>query len=551
MKFELLKIRKVSVLVIIGVLLGVGMIPIINGNPVNTSDNKNANFGLNIATKVVQAKLHELDKTDLSIAKSTPIINEKGITLFYVYNLNPKGYIVVSGSYDLPPIITYSFTSNFFVFNDANPLYSMLCSDITLRLESIQKLPEKMIQERRIQWDSYLSENLINSGGFEQWPPEGATSTGGWLETSWTQEEPYNNFCPLDKSSGERSVAGCPSIAMAMILDYYKTTNNVVFNDSDDYRHIYGGNNYWIDNDYVLYDFPSFPTLNGYLATLSSHYQNQTPTTDTDVAALTFACGVAAKQVYGSAGSGTFSVNQAFAAYKKFHCTTCILLQDADSNVYGRLAKNMIDAMPAHLAIVDESWTSGHNLVVDGYNTENFFHLNFGWGGAYNSWYLLPDEIPYGLTVLEGVIVDIMYDHVGPQVRCDESIHLTNITPGAVITESFTVENVGTSGSLLDWEISSYPDWGTWTFTPSSGTSLSPEQGAVTISVSIVAPEKNSKDYSGYIKVTNTDDPTDCYIIQITLATPYEHDSYILNILQALMERFPNAFPILRFLLHH
>ena len=548
--FELGRIRKILVLILIGGLLGAGMTPIINGNQIRISDNKSAFIGLNTATKVVQAKLYELDKTDFSVIKSTQINNEQGKTLFYVYNLIPQGYIVVSGSYNLPPVIAYSFTSNFFIYNDANPLYSMLFSDITLRLENIQKLPEKIIQERHLQWDSYRIENPIASSGFEQWPPEGTTSTDGWLETSWTQGEPYNNLCPLDKTNGGRSVAGCPSITMAMIIDYYKTTNNIVFNDSDDYHHIYGGNNYWIDNDYISYDFPSFPILNGYLTTLNSHYQNQTPTTDTDIAALIFACGVAAKQVYGSDGSGTFSVNQAFTAYKKFHCTTCTLLQDTDSNVYGRLAKNMIDAMPAHLAVVDESWTTGHNLVVDGYNTDDFFHLNFGWGGAYNGWYLLPDDLPYGLTVLEGVIIDIMYDHIGPQVQCDGSIHLTNTTPEATITESFTVENVGTSGSLLNWEITSYPDWGTWTFTPSSGKSLTPEQGPVTINVSIVAPEKKNREYSGYLKVTNTDNPTDCYIVQITLATPYKPDLYFLDILQALMERFPNAFPILRLLLN-
>jgi hypothetical protein len=337
---------------------------------------------------------------------------------------------------------------------------------------------------------------------------------------------------------------------MAMILDYYKTTNHVMFNDSDGYYHNYGGNTYWIDNDHVSYDFPSFPTLNGYLATLSSHYQNQTPTTDTDVAALTFACGVAAQQVYSSQGSGTFGVDQALAAYRKFHCTTCTLLHDTDSNVYGRLAKNMIDALPAHLAVVDEGWTKGHNLVVDGYNTDDFYHLNFGWGGRYNGWYFLPDEIPYGLTVLEGVIVDIMDDHVGPQVRCNGSIRLTNITPGATISDSFTVENAGTPGSLLHWEITGYPDWGTWTFTPSSGTSLTPEQGSITINVSVVAPAKKNREYSGYIKVTNTDNPTDCYIVQITLATPYKPHSFLFDILQALMERFPHAFPLLHFLNH-
>jgi hypothetical protein len=458
---------------------------------------------------------------------------------------------VVSGSLNLPPIIAYSFTSNFQDGTNANPLYDMLFADITLRLENVQKLPKKIIQERYLEWNSYIEENPIVIGRFEQWPPEGTTSTGGWLETSWTQQAPYNNFCPLDKANGGRSVAGCPSIAMAMILDYHKTTNDVMFNDSDDYHHNYGGNNYWIDNDYVSYNFPSFPTLNGYLANLSSHYQNQTPTTDIDVAALTFACGVAAKQVYGSEGSGTFGVDQAFTAYRKFHCTTCTLIRDTDSNVYGRIAKNMIDALPAHLAVVDEGWTKGHNLVVDGYNTDDFYHLNFGWGGVYNGWYLLPDEIPYGVTVLEGVIVDIMNNNVGPQVRCNGSIHLTNITPGTTITENFTVENAGSPASFLHWEITSYPDWGNWTFTPSNGTSLTPEQGPVLIKVSIVAPEKKNREYSGYIKVTNTEKPTDCFIVQITLATPYKPHSFLLNILQDLMERFPHTFLMLRFLLNH
>lgn len=549
--FILPRIQKISVFVIIGIFLGTCLTSITNGNEITIHVNDNHAIGIDIATKVASGKLLDLNKNDFSILKSTAINNDKGETLFYIFDLNPKGYLIVSSSYDLPPVIAYSFTSNFQDKTNINPLYTMLFTDIMLRLENVQKIPEEIIQERHLQWNLFIEKNPIVSKAYEQWPPEGTTSSEGWLETSWTQNEPYNNFCPLDKINGGRSIAGCPSIAMAMILDYYKTTNNVTFNDSDDYHHIYGGNNYWIDNDYASYDFPSFPTLNGYLKTLNSHYQNQTPTTDNDVAALTFACGVAAKQVYGSDGSGTFSVNQAFAAYKKFQFTTCTLLRDTDSNVYGRLAKNMIDALPAHLAIVDESWTSGHNLVVDGYNTKNFYHLNFGWGGAFNTWYLLPDDIPYGLTVLEGVIVDIMYNHVGPQVRCNGSIHLTNVTPYATITQSFSVENSGSPGSQLQWEITSYPDWGTWTITPSNGTNLTPEQGPTTINVSMIAPEKQNKEYSGYIKVTNTKNPTDCHIVPITLSTPYKPDSHYVDILHFLMERFPNLFPLQRIFLNH
>ena len=73
----------------------------------------------------------------------------------------------------------------------------------------------------------------------------------------------------------------------------------------------------------------------------------------------------------------------------------------------------MMNALPAHIAVVDPGWTIGHNMVVDGYNTNDYYHINFGWGGSYNGWYLIPNGLPYGLTVVEGVIVDIIpHDHI-------------------------------------------------------------------------------------------------------------------------------------------
>ncbi len=138
--------------------------------------------------------------------------------------------------------------------------------------------------------------------------------------------------------------------------------------------------------------------LNTYLTTLQSHYEDQIPPTNTDKAAMTFACGVAATQVYDAQGSGTFGVNQAYDAYQRFNCTTISLLDEDDPDLYQRLSSNIKDAFPAHLAVVNEEWTSGHNLVVDGYNTDNYYHLNFGWGGSHNGWYFIPDEIPYGFN---------------------------------------------------------------------------------------------------------------------------------------------------------
>jgi hypothetical protein len=84
------------------------------------------------------------------------------------------------------------------------------------------------------------------------------------------------------------------------------------------------------------------------------------------------------------------------------------LLATSDADLFDRLKQNIKDTLPAHLAVVDESWSTGHNVVVDGYNTDEYYHLNFGWGGSYNGWCLLPEKIPYELTVIEGVVVDIM-----------------------------------------------------------------------------------------------------------------------------------------------
>jgi hypothetical protein len=75
---------------------------------------------------------------------------------------------------------------------------------------------------------------------------------------------------------------------------------------------------------------------------------------------------------------------------------------------------NMIDGLPAHLAVVTPQWDAGHNLVVDGYNTDGYYHMNFGWGGYADAWYDLPEELPYNLTVIEGLIVDIALASVHP-----------------------------------------------------------------------------------------------------------------------------------------
>ena len=360
---------------------------------------------LETATKLVIAKIaHSGKGSEFSISNIRAFGDSSG-TIFYAAELSPTGYMIVTADTELPPVIAYSFQDK---LDSEGDFFKILKFDIRNRMQCRDKIPPVMISQRKMQWDAFINGSPKDNLIFTQWPPAGTTSTGGWLETNWTQNPPYNQMCPMDPVTSARSYVGCPATAMAQILNYHRTTNHTVFDDGDDYYHNYAGRTYWIDNDYAANGFPSFPELNVFLDTLNVHFQNHILPTDQDKAALSFACGVAATQVFTSEGSGTFSVNQAYAAYQRFGCNTAELLFPTDSTLFDRLIQNMKDSLPAHFAIVDESNTTGHNVVVDGYNTDNYFHVNFGWGGSNNGWYLLPDEMPYSLTVIEGVVVDIL-----------------------------------------------------------------------------------------------------------------------------------------------
>ena len=136
-----------------------------------------------------------------------------------------------------------------------------------------------------------------------------------------------------------------------------------------------------------------------------------------------------------------------------------------------------------------------------------------------------------------------------PDLDCDGSLNWVDVTPGDTVTGDFVVMNIGDPGSLLNWEITDWPTWGNWTFTPLGGTGLKPEDGAFTVQVEVVAPEEQNQQFSGAVNIVNKDDATDTCRISVSLATPISHQVNNFPLLQRILELFPNAFPVLRNLL--
>lgn len=130
-----------------------------------------------------------------------------------------------------------------------------------------------------------------------------------------------------------------------------------------------------------------------------------------------------------------------------------------------------------------------------------------------------------------------------PAICCSGSINLLDVKPEAQLTGNFEVTNCGEAESYLNWAVSEYPDWGTgWEFTPESGTGLTPEEGSIEVYVEFIAPPDKGAEFSGVIKVENTDDPSDFCEIPVSITTPRNK---IQNNKSLFLERVLDRFPML------
>ena len=168
--------------------------------------------------------------------------------------------------------------------------------------------------------------------------------------------------------------------------------------------------------------------------------------------------------------------------------------------------------------------------------------------GLPESWIPIQDPLAGTQIDFAFVITTFIPPPPEPDLSCRGSLTWDEVQPGSTVTGTFEVGNIGEIGSLLNWKVDSWPTWGTWSFTPKNGTAL-PKGSWVNITATVIAPSEKPKEFSGKITVINTDDSTDFCEIDVTLKTPKIFDIQFLLFFGRLFKRFPNAFPILRYLI--
>jgi hypothetical protein len=173
-------------------------------------------------------------------------------------------------------------------------------------------------------------------------------------------------------------------------------------------------------------------------------------------------------------------------------------------------------------------------------NTKEFFMDHAVWRPPGAEWMMI-DGIDFAFVITGEPLPE-------PKLECNGSIIWNNVQPGTTVTNTFQIRNNGDPGSILNWQITGSPSYGTWSYSPSSGTGLLPNSW-IAITATCIAPNQGQTTFTGDITVCNSDDATECCTISTSLTTP-RYRSINIQFFDFLFSR-PYFLPMLKiFLLH-
>lgn len=207
---------------------------------------------------------------------------------------------------------------------------------------------------------------------------------------SWNQLKPFNDICPMDGT--ERSVAGCVATAMAIVMKHHEWP---VAGRGDKHYVAKARNIEICEQLGATYDWenmlPIYKKKNG--------IPQWSEAEGSAVAQLIYHCGVTVEMNYTSSSSGAFSDQVAGALINHFSYdkgTYIINRALYSETAWNEILQAEIDADRPLLYSGVTTQQEGHQFVIDGYDSDNYYHVNWGWGGRMNGYFLLtaldPDD---------------------------------------------------------------------------------------------------------------------------------------------------------------
>ena len=286
-------------------------------------------------------------------------------TYFYVFNAGNEGFVIVAGDDNVSPILGYSYEGAFDPNNippNAQKWLEGYKNEIRYVIEQEISATEQIQRE----WTDYYNNTprQVRKSG----------SVAPLVSTKWNQGTYYNAMCP--GSGNNKAVTGCVATAMAMIMKYW---NYPVMGSG--FRS-YNSQNYGTlsaNFGITTYDWNNMPNQ----LTASS-----TQTQKDAVATLMYHCGVSVNMNYSPSGSGAYTVGpapsseHALKTYFGYKNTLSGKNKSSytDANWKNLLKTELNNGRP--ILYSGHGSGGGHAFVCDGYDDNDFFHFNWGWGGT-------------------------------------------------------------------------------------------------------------------------------------------------------------------------
>ena len=337
----------------------------LQANPVDVATAKSLGVKFMKANTAIKAETAELTYTAYA---------ENGQAAFYVFALQPKGFVIVSADDRAKPILGYSTESNFTAqlpdglmtfFENYKAGFSQMFAN-----------NDERTAEAVTDWTSLAETGMLSSRKANR-------SVEPLLASIWNQTDLYNNMAPEDPSSvySGHCKSGCVANTMSQIMRYWEWP-----------RSGEGSHGYDADGNYGSYGWQEadFSAATYRYELMPDYLDFASPQDEVDATALLeYHAGVSVNMGYGPNASGAYSqdVGPAMESYFRFSSDYWHNYQEYSYTWEEDMVNNLDAGMPLYYA--SQGDVGGHAYVVDGYDDWYFFHVNWGWGGFDNGYYAI------------------------------------------------------------------------------------------------------------------------------------------------------------------
>jgi hypothetical protein len=327
---------------------------------------------------------------------------DNGMATAYVFNFN-GGFVAVSADDCYRPVLAYSDCGTFDYDNAPDGLKFML-GELSDDIERCVAENVPMTSDIACQWKNLEAFGLLH-------PDRNTPVVDVLIETKWDQGTPYNMYVPNGWPTG------CVATAMAQLMKYWEWP----VTGTGEHSYQWNGQTLSANFGETTYDWANMLNVYG-MGTI-------TPENKEAVALLMSHCGISVDMMYAPDGSGAFSVDVPIAISNYFSYSdhaTHIGRSGTYDDWIALLKTNLDQRIPIYYS--GQSSEGGHAFICDGYDADDFFHINYGWGGSGNAFILLNgDHFEY--TGSQAIIYDFVPDYVYnemPAMVEDLSISIDN-----------------------------------------------------------------------------------------------------------------------------